>query len=182
MLRFLSIGLIIHAKNTHLTAPKLYSFLSSEPPRFLFYFVRYFTFSSTQYVAIFQKYYTGNLVQFNWWYSAWNKYLTSAGHRVRQSALHAGHSQFVSVFCIYDILLKFENMSVIVTGKKRILSVTHEIVPDSDRRPAAISCTVILDWKVQHITLPRWLSALLLFCIMYEIHHLILFYTTNLEL
>ena len=34
---------------------------------------------------------------------------------------------------VYDILLKFENLPVIVTGRKRILSVTHEIVPDSDR-------------------------------------------------
>ena len=34
---------------------------------------------------------------------------------------------------VYVILLKFENLSVIVTGRKRILSVTHEIVPDSDR-------------------------------------------------
>ena len=29
-----------------------------------------------------------------------------------------------------DILLKFENMPVIVTGRKWILSVTHEIMPD----------------------------------------------------
>ena len=34
---------------------------------------------------------------------------------------------------VYDILLKFENLPVIVTGRKRILSVTHEIMPDSDR-------------------------------------------------
>ena len=34
---------------------------------------------------------------------------------------------------VYDILLKFENLPVIVTGRKRILLVTHEIVPDSDR-------------------------------------------------
>ena len=34
---------------------------------------------------------------------------------------------------VYDILLKFENLPVIVTGRKRILSVTREIVPDSDR-------------------------------------------------
>ena len=33
----------------------------------------------------------------------------------------------------YDVLLKFENLPVIVTGRKRILSVTHEIAPDSDR-------------------------------------------------
>ena len=32
---------------------------------------------------------------------------------------------------VYDILLEFENLLVIVTGRKRILSVTHEIVPDS---------------------------------------------------
>ena len=34
---------------------------------------------------------------------------------------------------VYDILSKFENLPVIVTDRKRILSVTHEIVPDSDR-------------------------------------------------
>ena len=34
---------------------------------------------------------------------------------------------------IYDILLKFEILPVIVTSRKRILLVTHEIVPDSDR-------------------------------------------------
>ena len=34
---------------------------------------------------------------------------------------------------VYDILLKFENLPVLVTGIKRILSVTDEIVPDSDR-------------------------------------------------
>ena len=34
---------------------------------------------------------------------------------------------------VYDVLLKFENLPVIVTGRKRILLVTHEIVPDSDR-------------------------------------------------
>ena len=43
---------------------------------------------------------------------------------------------------VFDILLKFENLPVIVTGRKRILSVTHEIVPDSDWWPAVISCTV----------------------------------------
>ena len=49
---------------------------------------------------------------------------------------------------VYDSLLKFENMPVIVTGTKRILSVTHEIVPDSDRWPAVISCTAfyLLPW------------------------------------
>ena len=31
---------------------------------------------------------------------------------------------------VYDVLLKFKNLPAIVTGKKRILSVTHEIVPD----------------------------------------------------
>ena len=34
-------------------------------------------------------------------YRAWNKYFASAGHCVRQSALRACHSQFVSVFCIW---------------------------------------------------------------------------------
>ena len=31
---------------------------------------------------------------------------------------------------VYDILLKFENL---LDGRKQILSVTYEIVPDSDR-------------------------------------------------
>ena len=34
---------------------------------------------------------------------------------------------------VYDILLKFENLPVIVTGRKRILSVTYEIMPGGDR-------------------------------------------------
>ena len=34
---------------------------------------------------------------------------------------------------VYDILLKFENLPVIVTVRKRILLVTYEIVPDSDQ-------------------------------------------------
>ena len=34
---------------------------------------------------------------------------------------------------VYDILLKFENLSVIVIGRKRIMLVTPEILPDSDR-------------------------------------------------
>ena len=34
---------------------------------------------------------------------------------------------------VYDILLKFENLPVIATGRIRILSVTHKILPDSDR-------------------------------------------------
>ena len=33
--------------------------------------------------------------------SAWNEYFASAGHRVRQSALRASHSQFVPVFCMW---------------------------------------------------------------------------------
>ena len=50
----------------------------------------------------------------------------------------SGSRQFVPVTrnscrsSVYDILLKFENLSVIVTGRKQILTVTHEIVPDSD--------------------------------------------------
>ena len=53
--------------------------------------------------------------------------------------IESGSRHFVPVTCnscrssLYDILLKFENLPVIVTGRKRILSVTHEIVPDSDR-------------------------------------------------
>ena len=42
---------------------------------------------------------------------------------------------------VYGILLNFENLPVIVTDRKRILSVTHEIVPDNDRWPVVISCT-----------------------------------------
>ena len=42
---------------------------------------------------------------------------------------------------VYDILLNSEILPVILTGRKRILSVTHEIVPDGDRWPAVISCT-----------------------------------------
>ena len=34
---------------------------------------------------------------------------------------------------VYDTLLKFENLPVNVTGRKRILWITHEIVSDSDR-------------------------------------------------
>ena len=51
----------------------------------------------------------------------------------------SGSWHFVPVTCnscrssVYDILLKFENLPVIVTDGKRILSVTHKIMPDSDR-------------------------------------------------
>ena len=48
----------------------------------------------------------------------------------------SGSQQFVQVTrrsSVYDILLKYENLPVIVTDRKRILSVTREIVPDSDR-------------------------------------------------
>ena len=34
---------------------------------------------------------------------------------------------------VYSVLLKFENLPVFVTGRKRTMSVTHEIVPDSDQ-------------------------------------------------
>ena len=34
---------------------------------------------------------------------------------------------------VYDIVLKFENLSVNVNGRKRILSVTYEIMPGGDR-------------------------------------------------
>ena len=44
---------------------------------------------------------------------------------------------------LYDVLLKFENLTVIVTGRKRILSVTQEIVPHNDRWPTVISCWII---------------------------------------
>ena len=62
----------------------------------------------------------------------------------------SGSRQFVTVTLytcrssVYDMLLKFEILPVIVTGRKWILSVTHEIVPDSDRWPAVISCTGIV--------------------------------------
>ena len=51
----------------------------------------------------------------------------------------SGSRQFVPVTSnscwssVNDVLLKFENLPVIVTGRKRILSVTHKNVPDSDR-------------------------------------------------
>ena len=67
----------------------------------------------------------------------------------------SGSRQFVLVTrnscrsSVYAILLKFENLPVIVTGRKRILSVTHEIVPDSDRWPAVISCTGYVYRKLQ---------------------------------
>ena len=63
--------------------------------------------------------------------SAWNKYFASAGHRIRQSALRVCHSQFVLVFCIWYTIEIW----------KWILSLTHEIVPDSDRWLVVISCT-----------------------------------------
>ena len=55
------------------------------------------------------------------------------------SDIVSGSRHFVPVtrhWCrssVYDILLKFENLPVIVTGRKQILSVTYEIVPNSDR-------------------------------------------------
>ena len=43
---------------------------------------------------------------------------------------------------IYHVIfiIEFERLPVIVTGGKRLLLDTHEIVPDSDRLLAAISC------------------------------------------
>ena len=35
------------------------------------------------------------------YFSAWNKYFASAGHRVRQSALRVSHSQFLPLSCIW---------------------------------------------------------------------------------
>ena len=55
------------------------------------------------------------------------------------SDIVSGSRYFAPVTCnlcrssVYDILLKFENLPVIVTGRKRILSVSHEILLDSDR-------------------------------------------------
>ena len=79
------------------------------------------------------------------YYSAWNKYFASAGHCVWQSALCAGHSQFVPVFCKWYTIEIWKP-----AGRKRILSVTHEIVPDSDWLPAVISCT---DWITIYLSL-----------------------------
>ena len=65
----------------------------------------------------------------------------------------SGSRHFVLVthnFCrssVYIILLKFENLPVIVTVRERILSVTHEIVPDRDRWPVVISCTAYVKMK-----------------------------------
>ena len=39
---------------------------------------------------------------------------------------------------------KFENLPVNVTGRKRILWITHEIVSDSDRWLAVVSCTAVV--------------------------------------
>ena len=76
--------------------------------------------------------------------------------------------RFVPVTCnlcrssLYDILLKFENLPVIVTGRKRMLSVTHEFVPDSDRWPAVISCTDLIGilfyslWRYISIIIVSW--------------------------
>ena len=72
----------------------------------------------------------------------------------------SGNRHFVPVTrtlcrsCAYNIPLKFENLPVIVTGRKRILSVTHEIVPDSDRLPAVISCTAQTPSSVIWCALP----------------------------
>ena len=59
---------------------------------------------------------------------------------------------------VYDIVLKFENLSVNVNGRKRILSVTYEIMPGGDRWPAVISCTVI--WNKPHVR-PYMIDAVL---------------------
>ena len=44
---------------------------------------------------------------------------------------------------LYSWLFISEKLPVIVTGRKRILPVTHKIVPDSDRWPVAISCAAL---------------------------------------
>ena len=56
---------------------------------------------------------------------------------------------------VYDMLLKFLDLPVIVTGRKRTLSVTHKIVPYSDRWPAVISCTV-LPWEISQSNIKNW--------------------------
>ena len=76
--------------------------------------------------------------------SAWNKYISQVLDTM------SGSRHFVTVTrnpcwsSVYGILLKFENLPVIVSGRKRILSVTREIAPDSDRWPVVISCTVVM--------------------------------------
>ena len=77
---------------------------------------------------------------------------------------------------VYDILLKFENLPVIVTGRKRILSVTHEIVPDSDRWPAAISCTELILCGVLSLLFWHCLEVLVVFTLNSFRNHLWLFY------
>ena len=42
--------------------------------------------------------------------SAWNKYFACAGHRVRQSALPGGHSQFVTVTNFYENLNNWKTL------------------------------------------------------------------------
>ena len=69
---------------------------------------------------------------------------------------------------VYNMLLKFENLPVIVTGRKRILLVTHEIVPDSDRWPSVISCTDKSvggegEWRPAHMRFSKNLQWQLLF-------------------
>ena len=64
----------------------------------------------------------------------------SAGHRV-PAICNSCRSLDSCRSSVYVMLLKFKNLQVIVTGRKRIMSVTHEIVPDSDWWPAVISCT-----------------------------------------
>ena len=82
---------------------------------------------------------TGRLSNFNSiLYTKDRHVLRVTGTKCRLPDTMSGNGHFVPVtrnLCwssVYDILLKFENMPVIVTGRKRILSATHEIVPDSD--------------------------------------------------
>ena len=61
---------------------------------------------------------------------------------------------------VCDILLKFENLPIILTGRKRILLVTQEIVPDTDQWPMVISCPDLtkLRYKVGNIWRNPWHS------------------------
>ena len=62
---------------------------------------------------------------------------------------------------VYELLLKFKNLLVIVTGRKGMLSVTYEIVPDSDWWPAVILCTVVslLERAVKKVSFEKFQSS-----------------------
>ena len=73
-----------------------------------------------------------------------------------------------------------------MTGRKRILPITHKIVPESDRWPAAISCADMVIPNLSnhlntHETLTEY-TVLQNFCLKYEIdEHDRLFFTAEPE-